>query len=101
MSSSVPGGQTDVMQLMRERIFARVDTDRSGGVSFAEFQTARQKMPGRTEEFTTPTEVFNRLDTNRDGMLSAAEMPSPHRPAGGRFSEANFAAQPEPSGAGG
>lgn len=92
MSNSVSGGQTAMMQQMRERIFARVDTDRSGGVSFAEFQTARQNMPGRAEESTGARDAFARLDANRDGRLSATEMPVPARQAGGRFNEANLAA---------
>jgi len=91
MSSSVAGGQTAMMQQTRERIFARLDADRSGGVSFAEFQTARQNMPGQAEESAAATELFTRLDANRDGMLSAAEMPGLPRPGGGRFSEANLA----------
>jgi len=91
MTSPVSGGGTAMMQQMRERIFARVDTDRSGGVSFAEFETARQNVPGRAEESAAATELFTRLDANRDGVLNAAEMPGPPRPGGGRFSEANLA----------
>ena len=81
MTSPVSGGGTAMMQQMREQIFARVDTDRSGGVSFSEFQTARQNVPGRAEE-SAALGAFTRFKAQRDGTTGTGAA---------RFSEGNLA----------
>ena len=72
MSNSVSSGGSAMMQQMRERVLARVDTDRSGGISFAEFQTARQNMPGRAEE-SAALAAFSRFEDQRDATSGLSE----------------------------
>lgn len=54
--------------------FWELDVDRSGGVSFAEFQASQvfKKLPPERQR-----EVFRRLDTNKDGTISPDDKPEP------------------------
>lgn len=52
-----------------------LDTDKSGGVSFEEFQAGEmfKKLPLERQE-----KIFERLDTDGDGQLSPKDRPEPH-----------------------
>ncbi len=74
-----PGGPGPGMKRIWE-----LDVDKSGGVSFAEFEQGEfvKKLPAEKRR-----EIFDRLDTDGDGQLTPADRPEPpprgrrgHRP---------------------
>ena len=75
--------QQEVEEMRREgderaREFRELDTDKSGGLNFAEFSQGRffQKLPEEKRK-----EIFERMDTNSDGEVSPEDRPErPHRP---------------------
>lgn len=52
-----------------------LDADRSGGISFTEFQGGQvfKKLPPERQQ-----EVFKRLDTDGDGVITPKDRPEPH-----------------------
>jgi hypothetical protein len=70
-------------------MFAKMDTDKDGAVSKAEFEAARAKrwaaMEDRRAEMRT--RAFDRLDTNKDGLISRQEFTAapPPPPPGERI----------------
>jgi len=82
---------------MKERMFAKVDKDGSGGVDKTELQGLLDdvaKKTGVTNSSTTTDQMFSKLDTNGDGSLSSDELDKgmkdilPPPPAGGGFTKA-------------
>lgn len=68
----------DAERRMREG-FRKLDTDKSGGVSFAEFSAGEfaSKLPEEKRR-----QIFDRMDTDGDGEITAADRPKgpPERP---------------------
>lgn len=79
---------------LRVSMFDRIDADRSGTITAAEIEAARQSLPGKQTkqsdkriwdqdangdgmltlaEYTSQTRGFNMADRNNDGVLSVAE----------------------------
>ena len=65
---------------LRERLFQRLDTDGSGGVSRQEFATARQNLPGAGQSRGMAGAadrigaLLTRLDGDGDGQVSRAKL---------------------------
>lgn len=70
------GRQQDGKRPPFQRLW-ELDTDRSGGVSFAEFKKGKlfMKLPPERQ-----MEVFKRLDTDGDGQITAKDRPQAPRP---------------------
>lgn len=102
----------------RERLFARLDTDRNGSISKEEFSAARQSGPrqglkgnamrrpfaARADKPITRSDFvknrlarFDRLDTDHDGRISAAERDAARKAMRDRLAPAH-APQPQPPG---
>ncbi|MFC4733079.1 EF-hand domain-containing protein [Salipiger abyssi] len=79
---------------LRISMFDRIDADRSGTITAAEIETARQALPGKRTmqsdkriwdqdanddgmltlaEYTAQTRGFDMADRNNDGVISSAE----------------------------
>jgi hypothetical protein len=58
------------------QVMKRLDTDKDGQLSKAEFEAARSKAAarGKGKSGAARGKVFDRLDTNGDGELSATEL---------------------------
>ena len=58
------------------QVIKKLDTDKDGQLSKAEFEAAKSKAAarGKGKAGAARGKVFDRLDTNGDGSLSAAEL---------------------------
>ena len=60
---------------MQGKMFAKVDTDSSGGVDKAEFQSLIDDVAKKTGVTNSSTDaLFSKMDTNSDGSLAADEL---------------------------
>lgn len=97
ISGAGGAGQAAQIQQWRDRLFARADQDRSGGLSLEEFSamaSRRRESQGAespagiagTPATSSLQGSFRRLDSNGDGSLSKAEMDAARpgaQPSGG------------------
>lgn len=97
ISGAGGAGQAAQIQQWRDRLFARADQDRSGGLSLDEFSAmASRRRESRTAESpagiagapaaSSLQDAFRRLDSNGDGSLTRAEMAAARpgaQPSGG------------------
>ena len=62
---------------MKEKMFAKVDSDGSGGVDGRELQTMLGKMSERSgQSLGSADELLTKMDSNADGSLDADELDS-------------------------
>ena len=83
VSSAGSGGNTALIQQMRQQMFSRADKDRDGSLSLDEFQA--YAGPAACAGTGAMDAVFKALDTDGDGKLGAAEVVKsrPHQCHGG------------------
>jgi hypothetical protein len=85
-TGAVPSRQQ--VEALRERAFSQADTDRSGGLSLAEFKVAGQQLPGGSNAPSgTPSieAIFGAVDADGNGSVTTAEaaaLKPPPRPDG-------------------
>lgn len=62
---------------MKEKLFAKVDSDGNGGVDGSELQAMLDKMSERTgQSLGSADELLGKMDSNGDGSLDADELDS-------------------------
>lgn len=102
ISISGSGGGSAALDQLREKLFSRVDTDRSGGLSLDEFRSLGKNQAGGQgpagiaggAAADAAKKIFASFDGNQDGSLSQDELPPPPErqgPQGAGFGTGGFA----------
>jgi len=72
------GGSSAAFDQIRERLFARVDADRNGGVSLDEFKALGKDRPaGGSAAVEAAQKIFASVEAGQDGNLSKSELRPP------------------------
>jgi len=79
---SVNGSSGLDLTALYQSLFKKVDTDNSGGIDKAEFQTAVSGMTGQDAESDEIDTMFAKLDTDGNGTVDDSEMMSALKEAG-------------------
>jgi len=94
------GGGSAAFDQLRERLFARADADRNGGVSLDEFKALGKDRPAGGSAAISGSaaaeaaqKLFSSLDADQDGSLNKSELRplEGQKPSGGGFGTAGFA----------
>jgi Ca2+-binding EF-hand superfamily protein len=71
---------TDMLLMMRERMFARADQNGDGAIDKAELQQVADEMSARTGLSINVEESFAAMDASGDGLIDSAEFFQPPPP---------------------